>query len=404
MNGRSVLKKLIGGLFVIAVVVYLGYQLAGSFISRVDTEQAVLYTACESVFSDGYMARQELLIPSNGSTMEILAQNGAMVSAGQPLAAYYSNEADAAVRLQVSEIEGEIKQLEAINSTEGAKANISGVEKDIAESIYSLCRIVSDQKTYKAYDIKQNLEVLLAKIRATDGGNEKIEARLSELKKERSSLASKITGTVRYEYAPKPGYFSSVVDGYEPILTPEFIQNLTAEQYSTLGIKPQLFLKDYAGKLVTSYNWYFATTLDREYVTKMPVGKQYKVRFTGSSSYDLNAVVKKINYNENDTEALFVFEFDRFPEDILFLRNQNAEIILKRVEGIKVPKSAIRILEGKKGVYCLIGAQSKFKKVETIYEGSNYFLVKQGTNENDLLVMDDIITNGKNIYDGKMVK
>jgi hypothetical protein len=78
-----------------------------------------------------------------------------------------------------------------------------------------------------------------------------------------------------------------------------------------------------------------------------------------------------------------------------------------------VPTAAVRIVDGQKGVYVLIGSQSVFKPMEVIdgaylYSQTDYVLAKQKDplleKRMPLVVNDEVIVKAKDLYNGKIVK
>ena len=79
-------------------------------------------------------------------------------------------------------------------------------------------------------------------------------------------------------------------------------------------------------------------------------------------------------------------------------------VVKKEYSGLKIPKSALRVVDSKRGVYVLTGMQVKFVEVNIIYSADNYMLCeKQTDDEKSLRLYDDVIVKGKNLYDGKIV-
>ena len=60
-------------------------------------------------------------------------------------------------------------------------------------------------------------------------------------------------------------------------------------------------------------------------------------------------------------------------------------------KGLKVPRSAIRFQGDQKGVYVILGKDVTFKKINVIYEGDDYVLSENTSNEDYLLLYDQIL-------------
>ena len=105
---------------------------------------------------------------------------------------------------------------------------------------------------------------------------------------------------------------------------------------------------------------------------------------------------------------------------LTLLRKQSAQVVVSSVEGIRVPKDALRIRTGTEekedgttaetqtlGVYCVVGMEARFKPVEMLYSGDGFALVRAAAPADKeslrLRSGDEVIISAKNLYDGKVV-
>ena len=58
--------------------------------------------------------------------------------------------------------------------------------------------------------------------------------------------------------------------------------------------------------------------------------------------------------------------------DIARLRTEDVEIVINETDGIRINKSAVRVVDGVQGVYVLTGNIVRFKKLDVIYTGDDY--------------------------------
>jgi len=79
--------------------------------------------------------------------------------------------------------------------------------------------------------------------------------------------------------------------------------------------------------------------------------------------------------------------------------------VLRTYTGFKIPADALRTIDGQTGVYVLIGVQAKFKRVQIMYSVDNYKIIRYDNSSTDnVWLYDEVITRGKNLYDGKIVR
>ena len=76
---------------------------------------------------------------------------------------------------------------------------------------------------------------------------------------------------------------------------------------------------------------------------------------------------------------------------------------------MRVLKTALRKIGDDEGVYVIQGNTVAFKKVEKLYENEGYYIVKiMSAHDEDhasyISMFDQIITSGKNLYEGKIIE
>ena len=81
------------------------------------------------------------------------------------------------------------------------------------------------------------------------------------------------------------------------------------------------------------------------------------------------------------------------------------DIVLDSYTGIRVPREALRQVDGQWGVYCLVGGLSRFKPVEWVYQTDSYYLVEPAKSSSQGLTLHDrIIIKGRDLEKDKVVK
>ena len=86
-------------------------------------------------------------------------------------------------------------------------------------------------------------------------------------------------------------------------------------------------------------------------------------------------------------------------------RRETIQIRLKEYTGLRVASSAVRVVDGVRGVYVLSGIAAKFKPVNILYSNANFTICETDTTKSSSLKLyDEVIVEGKDLYDGKMVK
>jgi len=104
---------------------------------------------------------------------------------------------------------------------------------------------------------------------------------------------------------------------------------------------------------------------------------------------------------------ILVFSTDRLPNGFVFGRCQSVSVTVSSVSGIYVPKSAVYRSGGSYCVYVLRGSVVCYRRIEVIYEGSDYFLCEPqpiDQQHNDYLEANELlIIKGSNLFDGRIL-
>ena len=216
-----------------------------------------------------------------------------------------------------------------------------------------------------------------------------------------------------------------MVDGYENVLTPESLTDMTPSQLS--AVRADSAVSSSVGKLILGDSWYYAASMpaaDAEELketsdTLQKAGKSLILRFAKSVERDLPVTVSYLG-PEEDGRRVAVFEGKTYLPQLTLLRQQSAQIIWGGAEGIRVPKEALRVdtrtVEHEdgtteetrvKGLYCIVGMEARFKPVEVLYNGNGFLLVRANAPEDRenlrLRPGDEIIITANDLYDGKVV-
>ena len=127
--------------------------------------------------------------------------------------------------------------------------------------------------------------------------------------------------------------------------------------------------------------------------------------YTSVKSYPkLPVTVSKINISESSSSAVVIFACSEMNSELASMRSGPMTIVKQEYSGLKVPSSALRVVDSKRGVYVLTGMQVKFVEVNVLYKNDSYMICEKQTSDDTVLrLYDEVIVKGKNLYDGKIV-
>lgn len=400
MRSERVLKFFV----VLLIAVFFVHQAAAAVYKPISTESASYYTATDGLNITGLIIRNETLVKSqSGGVMHFIASDGDRVAKNGIIANIYDNETASITLSRMDSVNAKIADIEEMMSYNDLEAaDLDMINTRVQKSLDSMIISVSGGDFDNYSDCREALLSALNRRQIAMGETADFSSQLAALKSELASLSSSLPaakGTIRAE---KSGYFVSKTDGYEQTLTADILDALTPEKLDS--VKSAQTPADVIGKIVSDYEWYIAARVSINESLKYKEGDSLTV-YTSVKSYpQMPVTVKKINISESSSSAVLIFECSDMNSELASMRTGPMTVVKKEYSGLKVPKSALRVVDSKRGVYVLTGMQIKFVEVNVLFSNDSYMICeKQTDDENVLRLYDEVVTRGKNLYDGKIV-
>ena len=400
MKSEKVLKFFV----VLLIAVFFVHQAAAAVYKPISTESATYYTAADGLNITGLIIRNETLVKSqNGGVMHFIASDGSRVAKDGVIANIYDNESASITLTNIDSVNTKITDIEEMLSYNDLEAaDLDMINSRVQKSLDSMIVSVSGGNFNGYSECKENLLSSLNRRQIAMGETADFSSQLAVLKSELASLSASLPaakGTIRAE---KSGYFVSKTDGYEQTLTTDILDTFTPEKLDS--VKAEQTPADVIGKIVSDYEWYIAAKVSINESLKYKEGDSLII-YTSVKSYpQMPVTVKKINISESSSSAVLIFECSDMNSELASMRSGPMTVVKKEYSGLKVPKNALRVVDSKRGVYVLTGMQIKFVEVNVLFSNDSYIICeKQTEDENVLRLYDEVVTRGKNLYDGKIV-
>lgn len=424
MRDSNFVTKTIAVAAFLAVMVYFATRLGGYLVDPLITTAAYYYESDDAVTVSGYVVRQEELLPDREGLVYSTRQEGERVGKGRSVATVYHSEAALSDARQLEILEERLEQLQyAQNAASGAQA-VRKLDDSICTGIFALKNCVAQGNLTAASLESGTLQSLVLKRDYTYRGTDELTAQIEALEAEIRTLRASAQAGSTAITAPRSGTYASVVDGYETVLTPAVLGDLTPSTLRALAPDPAAVSR--VGKLIVGSTWYYAAPVDAEKVKDLREGSQVTLRFASGLDRDITMEVASLSREENG-ERVLVLRSDRYVAVTTLLRRQNAQLIFHAYDGIRVPKSALRVVtdtvpDGEEerevrltAVYCRMGLTAQLKPVRVIYEGEDYYLVApdpealgMALNQQQLELFtirsgDEVIVTANDLYNGKVI-
>ena len=399
MKKHSLLKFVLGAF----AVVFLVNQLFSSLYKPITTESAIYYTHTDGFNITGVIIRNEILVETdNKGVLHFMIEDGKRVSKNGVIANIYTNESASITLSQINKIKAQTSDIEDILSFNDLDAaNLELINNKISDNFNSLIRCCANGNFEDFDNSSQELLSSLNRRQAAMGKTENFSVQLASLNEQLNSLTASLPQTTGQINAKESGYFLSKTDGYEKILKPDMLEDITTDFLSKL--KNETYSENIVGKIVSDYEWYIAAEVSLNDSMNYKVGDSLEIHTSVKSSPVLPVTVKKINVSNNNSNAVIIFACSEMNTELASMRSGPMTVVSKSYKGLKVPKKALRVVDSQKGVYVVNGMQAKFVKVEILYSDDDFMICKKTDKDGELKLYDQVVVKGKNLYDGKII-
>ena len=408
MRRAELATKIISAVIVLAVVTYMTVYIISALSNPLETAEAVLATAEDTVPVSGWFARnvERLYAESSGATLA-LHDEGEKVARGESLIVSYTSVESRRNRERIDELDERIAELEAAASATSV-SDINRIDEALDDELLKLAYSAAKGSYGDAVNSADKLGTLILRRDYSSGryGEEALDEVIDSLKNEKTLLEANMSGSEISVYAQRSGYFTSAADGYEELLTMDSVLEMTPSDVHRLE-KTNVSAGGSCGRLVTSFGWRFITAMSEKDAKQLTQDSWVTMRFTGSYYGEVRVRVYRISEPE-DGECAVVFSCATEIAPLIGLRHETAELVLREYEGVRVPKAAVRVDEdGNAGVFTLVSMQANFVKIDisTAYETENYYIVSyDSSSTTSIRPGDEIVIRSKNLYDGKVIE
>lgn len=376
------------------------------------------YQVEEGMDLSGYVVRQEQVLADEASgLLRLQRSEGEKVSAGGTVALVYADQASLDRQQEIDELSSRIEQLQfAQEASFGSEVSLK-LDAQIMRSLLDYRAELAAGRLDNAEEHETELRSLVLKRDYTYSDTEDLSGQIAELQSQLKELKAQAASSVRAIKAPASGVYSAVVDGYETVLTPELLADMTPSQLN--AVQADKTLTSQTGRLILGDSWYYAVTMSTDQAEAIQnSGGTMTLRFAKGVEQDQAVTLYAVGPEEQG-RVVVTFRGEYNMAQVTLLRRQSARLIWRTVAGIRVPNEALRAAntkvdqEGNRttveslGVYCVVGMEARFKPVEVLYSGDGFVLVRStaASDQESLRLRpgDEIIISAKDLYDGKVV-
>ena len=402
MKKTSPLMKILPIAVLAAVLVYFAVQLYNYLSDPVNTTLVVAGQAEDTIALNGWLLRDEEVLPAQSGTLSRARQEGERVGVGQVLARVYANDGALQTVSQIETLELQLQQLQfALTSYLNPDAALK-LDTSITGDILTLRQSMTGGDYTAAEGDIAPLKAAVLKRDHSYASQEEIQTEIKSVEGQIKSLEASLSGTT--VTARASGTYSAVCDGYETVLTKAFLEDVTPGKLARLQPVDE---QSNMGKLIYGDTWYYVVTLPEEQASYLKSQGAVTLRFAKGFDQNIRMQVVSVSAPE-DGQAAVTLSCRKYLAQTTLLRHQAADVILRTYEGLRVPSNALRVSEeGITGVYCVDGSTAAFRPVTVLYQGQGYALVRAADGASDtqtLRVGDEVIATAGALSDGKVIR
>ncbi len=400
MKGNTVLRIFI----VLAVLIFFGHQIYASVYKPITTENVSHYETVDGLNVTGIIMRQEKLVTcKTDGVYHYLIADGSRVASGGTIANIYDSEEASMTMLEIDKLSAQIadmRDLQRYNNQQAADLEL--INGRITDSYNELVRGCADGNYETLSTDVDTLQGDLNRRQVATGQMTDFSKQISQMKKRLKNLQNSLPAAKGSIKASLSGYFSTMTDGYETVFSGEDLSVYTAEFLDKM--KPKKTPGNVVGKIVSDYDWYILAKMPLNDSLRYKVGDSLVLQTEIKSSKNLDVTVAQINVSEKKDSAVVIFACSQMCRELASMRTGAMTIVNKTYEGLKVARSALRVVDSVRGVYVVSGVTLEFVPINILYSNEEFIICEQQQSTDTVLrLYDEVVVKGKNLYAGKVV-
>ena len=403
-------KKLIISAIAIIAVIILIYLVS---IPNMQTEMAISGRIEDLSKHTGIVIRNESIVRSDAgepSTMmdgvlQTHVAEGEYVKRFKNVATMYKNDSEDQsndVQKKLAKVIDRINQITSSKSvTDALKNDKSKLETKMTDYVREFVRGINDRDGRVAGEVVEKMNIASGKGSDVNSADAALAQELQTLMAEKEQYEKSLSNLKIELFSSSSGIFSAKMDGYEEILTRNSALEMTVSDFDNVYKEEK---RPITGcKIIDNYEWYAALEVDKKRSQDFEIGETVYLRFD-TINKDFVGSILSISPVKSG-KCIICVSSNEYDVDISSLRKGEISLIKNIHSGLRIPAEAIREQDGVTGVYAIKGKTIRFIEAEVLYNDGEYAIVKEdNTLSGGLLLYDEVVVSGRNIYDGKGVR
>ena len=409
-NMKKLARNTLIVLIMTGLISYVIYHCLQYFKDPVQVTAAVRQSEPLTCELTAYLFRDEQVLTSReGGALQALVGDGEHVAIDSEVARVYISADGEGLYTQLCDLKEEIAFLEKCLEAEALHASkLPALNESISAKYGEVMEAISAGDGERARALSDELLLLMNRQQIMTGELTDLPARLASLKSEQAAIEMAYAGTYESITVDRSGYYYRETDGYEGIFSNEAVELLTLEGFDALTEKQPVPTDTHAGKLIGDFVWYAAIPMSYHESQALREGAVYAVTFADGTVLDMS--LDRMLTSPEEDRSVLILKSGHMPEGFSWERVQTVTVAMGQTQGLRVPQNALLTgKDGEMGVWILDVARVYYRRVEIIWQGDGYVLVRESDrteegHEHDLGYQELIITRtDEELFDGKLL-
>lgn len=395
---RLLKKKAIPILITVVIVLCLTYLLVSIATQQINWSYAENITYSESESYKAIVIRDELVINSkNTGECYYRYQNGEKVAKGSVIAEYYSSGEQVRNKNYAESLQNEINELTKISEqNKYYSADLGTITSQIKTQIYDVIDAFESNDFSAFYKTRTELLNSYNRRGLVVGESENYDAACAEIQTKLQELSNTNATPTARDIAPSAGYFVNFTDGLEEMYDYKKITEIT-EFPKIPEIDEEQSKTTNSTKIVRSAKSYIVFQVDKDTASKINDKKTVNIKLPTFSNR-FAVTIEALNKTKTG-EYIVVLSTMSENSMLMTARQTDINVYFEDYKGLKVDINSVRTITNDKGetvtgVYVQVGDYIKYKKINVLYYGDEFAIVKSGES---LKIKDEVVIGGNNV-------
>ena len=390
-------------LYIPSLLIWLSGNNITSDIIRIGTIE-------ESVNANGIVVRDEVLLeePSFEGRYEAVIGEGEKTSAYASIATVFNDTSDTLLQ-ELDKIDTKIAKahMDKAEKTAFFSEDLAKLDDEIGKQVRNVISACNSRSFEDLSRYRSEIKKIVLK-KAEIVGESSTDSYIESLKKQKAAVQDQLSLNTLQIKSNLSGIVSYAIDGYETVLTPKNLTELTSKQLERIrqeNSKQEPDGKAHTGtplaKIIKGMDIFIVAAIDTSKAKNFKVDDKIKIRIN-DIGMETSGYIVNIN-DSQDSKTVVAVRTNRGTDVLSSARKVNVDFISKTKEGFKVPLRCLRDIsaDGTTARIMLIKYKvAAARNVEIVCRDEEYAIIvtPEGEYEKTVNLYDTFILNPDNLF------